>query len=58
MYRWLTEYLPSKVKTLGNDFFNRVLDDKIPWLVDFYAPWCGHCIQFAPVFETVAEVSF
>uniref|UniRef100_A0A158R4Y1 DnaJ homolog subfamily C member 10 n=1 Tax=Syphacia muris TaxID=451379 RepID=A0A158R4Y1_9BILA len=54
--RWLSEYLPSKVKKVGNDFYTVVLSDRQPWLVDFYAPWCGHCIQFAPVLEIVAEM--
>ncbi|KAK7113286.1 dnaJ homolog subfamily C member 10-like [Littorina saxatilis] len=53
---WVYEYLPSKVETLTwNAFGAEVLDSDIPWIVDFYAPWCGHCQVFKPEFEKVAE---
>ncbi|TKR94871.1 hypothetical protein L596_009103 [Steinernema carpocapsae] len=56
MARWLTEFLPSLVAKMGNEFYQEVLGSTDVWLVDFYAPWCGHCVQFAPIFEEIAQI--
>lgn len=34
---------------------DKLLEDDIPLVVDFWAPWCGPCVGFAPIFETVAK---
>lgn len=54
---WIYNFLPSRATTLTSQNFNAlVLDSRHPWIVDFYAPWCGHCQVFKSEFEKVAEV--
>lgn len=35
--------------------FDASVRDGSVWLIEFYAPWCGHCKRFAPTYEKVAE---
>ncbi|WBW74475.1 ER protein disulfide isomerase [Schizosaccharomyces osmophilus] len=38
------------------DNYNQVvMDSTKDVLVEFYAPWCGHCKNLAPTFESLAE---
>ncbi|CEF68202.1 Dnajc10 protein [Strongyloides ratti] len=55
MMNFITRYIPSDVTSIGTEFYQLVLRSQTPALVDFFAPWCSHCIQFAPVFDRVAK---
>lgn len=37
------------------NFDDVVLNSGKPTLVEFFAPWCGHCKKLAPVYEELAQ---
>ena len=43
------------VVELTKDNFEQVVTANATVIVDYWAPWCGPCRGFAPVFEKVAE---
>lgn len=52
-------YLPQvSVDLTPQSFTEKVLNGKDHWVIDFYAPWCGPCQNFAPEFEILARVGF
>lgn len=40
---------------LNQDNFNATIESGKIVLIDFWAPWCGPCRSFAPIFESVSE---
>ena len=46
----------SPVVVLDNKNFDKVVDGSKHALVEFYAPWCGHCKTLAPKYDELAKI--
>ncbi len=45
----------SVVQLTQSNFKKLVIDSDDLWMVEFYAPWCGHCKSLAPHYEKASK---
>jgi thioredoxin 1 len=46
---------PNVINLTDSNFDAEVAKSNVPILVDFWAPWCGPCIQLGPVIDEIAN---
>ncbi len=54
--RGLVKKAASNVVVLTTANFDKVVDGSKNVLVEFYAPWCGHCKTLTPKYEELAKI--
>jgi len=42
---------------LTKDNFDEIIQNNDMVIIDFWAPWCGPCKNFGPIFEEISEKS-